>query len=121
MPPKTEKDFVAKMWLMTLGAIVLIGGGVLVVAGVIHFTDPEYTPAPRQNTISVDAGVCSYRADRLGGELEVRRRPARDEMVVGSIPHDVPLDVVSVRVDFIEIRGPIAGFVDRRHTRADCQ
>lgn len=111
------------MW-MTVGTVVfLLIGGVITVFIVAQEFDPEYEAPPANNRAMADAGSleeCPMLASKVGGEVEVRRLPGRNEMVVGAIPDGTLLEVVSVRVDFVEISGPVEGFVDRRETRQRC-
>ena len=52
--------------------------------------------------------------------MEIREAAGPNEMVVGDVPHNEPLDVESVRIDFIEVNRPVHGFIDRRQTVVEC-
>ncbi len=117
------RKMVWKMWLSIVIAIALVIFGVFFVFKIAQDFDPQYEPPPIADRRPVDAGAlddCPLRTDRVGETVEVLRYPGRGEMVVGTLDDDVVLDVVSVRVDFVEIRGPIAGWVERRYTRRVC-
>ena len=55
------------------------------------------------------------------GEAGLREELGRHLLgVLGDVPHGEALDVETVRVDYIEVRRPVHGFVDRRLTTVEC-
>lgn len=111
------------MWASVVIAIALVIFGVFLVAKIAQDYDPRYEPPPIDDRRPIDAGSledCPLRTSKVGGSVDVLRYPGRGEMVVGTLEDDVALDVVSVRVDFVEVRGPIAGWIERRYTRRAC-
>lgn len=111
------------MWFRVAGitfVAVLVVLGVLVIAQTF---DSKYEPPPTTSRAVVDASIgpgCRYVAVNVGGVVEIREGAGPNEMVIGDIPHGHALDVESVRVDWIEVRSPRRGFVDRRLTAVDC-
>ncbi len=85
--------------------------------------DPERTAAPSGNRreIAGPAAGCHLEIALPGGSADVLSRPQFGDMVRGSLPHGTRLDVRSVRVDFVEVGGELAGWIERRYTAEVCE
>ena len=111
------------MWFRVAGISFVAVLFVLVLLVVAQKFDSKYEPPPAMSTTEIDASIgpgCRYVASNVGGVVEIREGPAHDEMVIGDVPHGEALDVQTVRVDYIEVRRPVHGFVDRRLTTVEC-
>lgn len=111
------------MWFRVAGisfVAVLAVLGILVIA---QRFDSKYEPPPTTSRAVIEDELdpgCRYVANNVGGVVEIREAAGPNEMVVGDVPHNEPLDVESVRIDFIEVNRPVHGFIDRRQTVVEC-
>lgn len=119
MDDRETKQQVGKMWVGVLGALVVIA----LICVALYEIGPENEPPPVNDTRSLDAGLapgCALRASQPGSTVPVHHRPGPGEMIVGDVPHDAELDVISVRRAWVEVRGPVAGWIDRRYVVTVC-
>lgn len=111
------------MWFRVAGITFVAVLVVLAVLVIAQNFDSKYEPPPTTSRAVIDASIgpgCRYVAINVDGVVEIREGAGPNEMVVGDIPHGHALDVESVRVDWIEVRRPVHGFVDRRLTTVEC-
>ena len=111
------------MWFRVAGISFVAVLFVLAFLLIAQKFDSKYEPPPTVSRAVIDASIgpgCRYVATNVGGVVEIHEAAGLDEMVIGDIPHGQALDVETVRVDFIEVRRPVHGFVDRRLTVVEC-
>lgn len=109
--------------MLGLGLAVAVGG---VVGALVLWGDPGTEPPPLRDLRVIDAGLeedCALVvANPIGGDAPIHARPGVDELVLTSVANDTPLDVVSVRRDFVEIRHEgRTGWIERRYTTRVCE
>lgn len=120
---REHKRTIRSMWFRVAGISFVAVLAVLAFLLIAQKFDSKYEPPPTTSRSVIDASIgpgCRYTAANVGGVVEIHEAAGLEEMVIGDIPHGEVLDVQSVRVDFIEIRRPMHGFVDRRLTQVDC-
>lgn len=118
-PQDNKHHDLGRMWLGVIAAL----GAIALICIVLYQIGPENEPPPVNDTRVIDAGLqegCELRASMPGSVVPVYFRPNPGEMIVGDIPHDTVLDTVSVRGSWVEVRGPVAGWVDRRYVVSSC-
>ncbi len=119
MDERDKQREVGKMWVGVFAALVVI----VLICYALYEIGPENEPPPVNDTREIDAGLapgCTLRATQPGSAVPVHRRPGPGEMIVGEVPHDAELDVISVRRSWVEVRGPLAGWIDRRFVVTVC-
>ena len=124
LDPKQKKQTVRRTWAGILVAVAVAAGLGAVMLWVGKQTNPEAEPPPLQDRRTLDAGLaegCALEAVHPGGRpVELRRRPGRMEMVTGEVASGTRLEVGEVQVDFVEVRAPVEGWIERRFTERAC-
>lgn len=125
LDPRQERDARRKAWLgVVVGLGVAVGLAVLV-GNLYLASQPEAVPAPVRDLRAIDAGLgegCRLStASRYGAVVDVLTRPEPGAMVRRTLDNGVPLEVVSIRRDYVEARldGETVWF-DRRDVRSEC-
>ena len=113
------KETVTKTWLGVFVGLGIVGA----VVYVLWVRGPERVPPPVNQTRALEFELqegCELRVSHPGGRAEVVSRPERGAMVVGDLEDGAHLDFTSVRVDWVELEGPVEGWVDRRYVSEWC-
>ncbi|MEM6954894.1 MAG: hypothetical protein AAF411_03985 [Myxococcota bacterium] len=105
------------VWLGVLTAVVLAGGVTWILVSKAWEEPPP--PTPSRARLDFDPR-CEYRIRAPGEEIDVYARPRDDAMIVGEIAHDRQLQVLSKRQSWLELEGPVAGWVRRRYATERC-
>lgn len=125
LDPRQERATRRKAWLgVVVGLGVAVGLAVLV-GNFYLASQPETVPPPVRDLRSIDAGLgegCRLvSASRYGAAVDVLTRPEPGAMVRRTLDNGAPLEVISIRRDYVEARldGETVWF-DRRDVRSEC-